>query len=67
MKSKGYKVTWIKANHYHCKKCGKPLEFLARMKWHNVETGVRGYGICEDCSLIMVEYENTSKNKWIKI
>ena len=53
------------SSHYHCKKCGSELQFVARIPW-SVWSGVQAIGFCKTCPLIFIEREY-KWNRWIKI
>ncbi len=58
-------IEWMRGSHYHCKKCGQEIKYLLRVSW-KVGSGVRVMGVCENCSLIMIEYEYERTVKWVK-
>ena len=51
-------LTWMRSSHYHCKKCRGEVEFLTRIPW-KVNGGVKAIGICKECSMLLIEREDT--------
>ena len=52
------------SDHYHCKICGRQIEFIVRLNWI-VNSGVRALGVCQWCNLILIEYEQRKTLEWI--
>lgn len=51
------------SDHYHCKTCYAPVEFITRIKW-NPTTGVRSIGFCNECELMLIECEKGNRIRW---
>lgn len=69
-KTKKAMPTWIHATHYHCKRCGNEIKFLARF-YRPASIEEFAIGECKNgsCDKLMIEYAYSNffnkKIKWI--